>query len=261
MTELALREQLQPGLLDRLMDDERFITMIQVCVREPELKRLQIKASDLVAILTARNLRALPVQAEQGVKLEPDEQQHWFSSPGRSTGLQPLKELIVRPAGAPGGIALQEFCRIHAVAVQNAQTESREHSFFNMRRLRDSVFRDLRWLLNSTSLDSTEDLARYPAVERSVLNYGMPTLAGKSMSSIDASLTAERIARAIACYEPRLSKVRVTPERHGTDGGEFALEFQIEAELFGQPFSQQLLMRTRIDLDSGQASLAEVGAS
>ena len=37
------------------------------------------------------------------------------------------------------------------------------------------------------------------------------------------------------------------------------MEQEIEAELWGQPVAQQLLMNTRIDLDTGQVSLKEGG--
>jgi len=257
MAELGLREQLQPALLDRLLDDERFVTLIQVCARGAELERLRLKSSELADLLKARGLKPLPAQPGQGVKLEPDELELWFSSAGRSVGLQQIKESMIRPPGASGGTSLQSFCRIHAHAVLNVHTEMLERGSFNMRRLRESVFRDVRWLLNSMSLDTTEELSRYPQVERSVLNYGMPGLAGKVMSSIDPRLTAERIALAIRNFEPRLSKVRVTPEKREMGNHEFALEFKIEAELWGQPVPQQLLMSTRIDLDTGQVSLAE----
>ncbi len=257
MAELGLREQLQPALLDRLLDDERFVTLIQVCARASELERLRLKSGELADLLKARGLKPLPAQTGQGAKLEPDELEFWFSSPGRSVGLQQIKESVIRPPGAPGGASLQSFCRIHAHAVLNAHTEILERGNFNMRRLRESVFRDVRWLLNSMSLDTTEEMSRYPHVERSVLNYGMPALAGKAMSSIDPRLTAERIALAIRTFEPRLSKVRVTPEKREMGNHEFALEFKIEAELWGQPAPQQLLMSTRIDLDTGQVSLAE----
>jgi type VI secretion system protein ImpF len=257
MAELGLREQLQPALLDRLLDDERFVTLIQVCARGAELERLRLKPSELADILQARGLKPLPRQSGQGVKLEADEQEFWFSSAGRSVGLQQIKESMIRPPGAPGGASLQSFCRIHAHAVLNVHTDMLERGSFNMRRLRESAFRDLRWLLNSMSLDTTEELSRYPQVERSVLNYGMPALAGRTMSSIDPRLTAERIALAIRTFEPRLSKVRVTAEKREMGNHEFALEFKIEAELWGQPAPQQLLMSTRIDLDTGQVSLRE----
>jgi type VI secretion system protein ImpF len=145
-------------------------------------------------------------------------------------------------------------------ALLNLQTETLDKRVFTMRRLRDAVFRDITWLLNSMSLDSTEDLSRYPEVERSVINYGMPTLAGRQMSSIDPQSTAERIARAITTFEPRLSKVRVTPERRAYGEENFAVAFQVEAELWGQPVSQHLVLRTSIDLNSGQIHVSEAAA-
>jgi type VI secretion system protein ImpF len=259
MSELGFREQLQPSLLDRLLDEERFITLIQVCARGAELERVRLKPAELVDILCAKGLKTATAQVGLGLTSDADEVEFWFSSPGRSVGLQQLKESILRPPGAPGGITVQSFCRVHARAILNGQLDSLDRGAFNMRRLRDSVFRDLRWLLNSMSLDTTEELARYPHVERSVLNFGMPALAGRAMSGIDAKTTAERIALAIRCFEPRLSKVRVTPEKRAYGNQEFALEFRIEAELWGQPAPQQLLMTTHIDLDTGQVTLGEGG--
>jgi len=128
---------------------------------------------------------------------------------------------------------------------------------FTMRRLRDAVFRDITWLLNSMSLDTTEDLTRYPEVEKSVINYGMPTLAGRQMSSLDPEQIAERIMRAIATFEPRLSKIRVVPEKRGFGEESFAVAFQVEADLWGQPVSQHLVLRTSIDLESGSIKISE----
>ena len=63
MAELGVREHLQPALLDRLLDEARFITLIQVCARNGELERLGLKGSDLVAILSARGLTSVPPPA------------------------------------------------------------------------------------------------------------------------------------------------------------------------------------------------------
>src|ERR1700730_9435380 len=249
MPELGVREHLQPSLLDRLLDEERFITLIQVCVRTAELERLGLKGTDLVANLQGRGLKSVPPQPLHGTGVQPDESQFWFSSPGRSVGLQQLKESTLRLAGSTNGISIQSFCRFHARAILNTQLEAFGKGAFTMNRLRDSVFRDLRWLLNSTSLDTTEELSKYPYVEKSVLNYGMPALAGRATSSIDPRLTAERIALALRCFEPRLSKIQVIPEKRALGHHEFALEFRIEAELWGQPAPQHLLMNTRINLE------------
>ena len=38
MAELSLRERLQPALFDRLIDDERFLTLFELAVRTEELQ-------------------------------------------------------------------------------------------------------------------------------------------------------------------------------------------------------------------------------
>jgi type VI secretion system protein ImpF len=254
MADLSLREQLQPGLLDRLSDDERFVTEILVAARRSELERLKLKASELGDILAGLGLKGVAAPAPPA---SADEHEFWFATPGRTAGLQQIKELSIKPPGAPAGVTLGSFCRVQGRALLNSQTESLDKRVFTMRRLRDAVFRDITWLLNSMSLDSTEDIARYPEVERSVLNYGLPTLAGRQMSSIDPKETAERIARAISTFEPRLSSVRVTPERHKQGDEGFAVAFQVEADLWGQPVSQHLVLRTSIDLNSGEIRVSE----
>jgi type VI secretion system protein ImpF len=254
MAELSLREQLQPGLLDRLTDDERFISQIQVSARHTELERLRIRTSDFAGILSGLGLKAIEAPAPAA---SADDEDFWFTAPGRSLVLQQIKDFVIKPPGAPNGVVLSTFCKVQGRALLNTQTESLDKRVFTMRRLRDAVFRDLTWLLNSMSFDSTEDLSRYPEVERSVINYGMPTLAGRQMSSLDPAKIAERIARAITAFEPRLSKVRVGPEsrRYGVDN--FVVAFQVEADLWGQPVSQHLVLRTSIDLESGSINVSE----
>jgi type VI secretion system protein ImpF len=257
MAELSLREQLQPALLDRLTDDERVVTVFEISVDPRELQRLALPLRDLVSILETLGLRdtsgsgAQTPPAGEPVRLE-------FAAPGRSVSLSQLKELLIKPPGAAGrGIKVQEFCSVQAHTMLNTHTESIERRVVSMRRLRESVFRDLVWLLNSMSLDTTEDLSRYPHVERSVLNYGMPSLAGRKLVTLDPEYAATRIQKVIETFEPRLSRVRVTPDIKDDGTERFALEFRVEAELWGQPAPQQLLMRTSIDVDTGEIALSE----
>jgi type VI secretion system protein ImpF len=257
MAELILREQLQPGLLDRLSDDERFLIVVQLTLNMPELRRNHLSPQNVIDFLRPRGFRETGPGVRQGDALGADEQDIWLAAPGRSASLQQLRELVIESPGNPGGAALQSLCRIHAGTVLNTQVESMERRTFTMRRLREAVFRDLNWLLNSASLDSIDDLDRWPNVVSSVVNYGMPSLAGTPSSSIDVRATADRIARAIRNFEPRLTKVRVLPEVRDSSTHDFALEFRIEAELWGQPVPQALVMRTSIDLNTGEARLAE----
>jgi type VI secretion system protein ImpF len=77
--------------------------------------------------------------------------------------------------------------------------------------------------------------------------------------SVEAQRIGSTIEAAIANFEPRLSRVRVVPEL-GTDGSEtHVLAFRIEAQLWGQPAPQHLVLRTSIDVDSGDVSIADSG--
>src|SRR5262245_51238160 len=162
MAELSLREQLQPGLLDRLTDDERFVTQIQICAPRSELDRLRIRSAEFADVLGGIGLKSIPPPAPA---VSAADLELWFVAPGRSVGLQQIKEFVIKPPGAPAGVALSTFCKVQARALLNLQTESLDKRVFTMRRLRDAVFRDITWLLNSMSLDSTEDLSSYPEVE------------------------------------------------------------------------------------------------
>lgn len=254
--ELSLRERLQPALFDRLIDDERLLTLYEVTVACAELERLGLTERDLVAIIQAQGLQSSGRTETSGEA--PTIRLQFTSSAGRTTPSQ-LKGLTLKPPGAPQGIALQAFCEFATSNVTNSTPELAEQRSIAVRRLREYVCRDLASLLNCSSLDASVDLADFPHVQRSVLNYGMPSLAGRMARTVEADRISSKIEAAIANFEPRLSRVRVTPEL-GDDGSEtHVLAFRIEAQLWGQPTPQHLVLRTSIDVDSGDVSIADSG--
>ena len=260
MVELSLRERLQPALLDRLTDDERLLTLFEITAPREVLQRLELSPRDLAQILTAQGLRALESDTATPDADMAGEVMHWrLAAPVGRVSLGQLKALVIKPPAAPQGVTLQSICRIEARNVANVTAESAERRYVSMRRLREYVCRDLASLLNAMSLDSSVDLARYPHVRQSVLNFGMPSFAGRSATSIDALKTAASIEEVIRYFEPRLTRVRVTPDtgRKGAEGQQLA--FRIEAQLWGQPLPQNLVLRTRIDVDSGDVSVADTG--
>ena len=149
---------------------------------------------------------------------------------------------------------------VEATTVVNAQLESPDRRAMSMARLREAVLRDLRWLFNASGIDDVVDLDAYPDVRRSVVNYGLRSLAGKPVSSIDQADVARRIRDAIAFFEPRLSRIVVTPETRDDSQQDLALAFLVEAELWGQPVAQQLALRTSIDVDTGDVRVADRAA-
>ena len=259
MAQLSLRERLQPALFDRLIDDERLLTCYEFTFRRAELERLGIPERDLAGILSAQGLR--PLDDEAPLAVDGETIRLTRVAPGGRASLSQLKSLVLKPPGQPHGVPLQSLCEIVARTVVNASVEAAELRAVSMRRLRDHVCRDLGALLNCASLDAVVDLAAYPQVQASVLNFGMPSLAGRAARSADPQKIASTIELAIRNFEPRLSALRVVPET-GEDGNEtHVLAFRIEAQLWGQPAPQQLVLRTSIDVDSGSVSVADAAVS
>ncbi|MCC7268991.1 MAG: GPW/gp25 family protein, partial [Caulobacteraceae bacterium] len=72
---------------------------------------------------------------------------------------------------------------------------------FNERALKNTVRRELNWLLNTTNFAATTDLERYPQVRTSVVNYGVPDLAGKALTRRVVQSRAREIREAIIAFE------------------------------------------------------------
>jgi type VI secretion system protein ImpF len=141
--------------------------------------------------------------------------------------------------------------------------EPRERRVLSQRALRDSILRDIGWLLNASGLDVVQDVADYQHVATSVLNYGLPDLAGRQVAGLTRSALARRIRDALWAFEPRLMRdtVRVTA-LEDTQGArhEHVLRFEIEADMWSQPYPERLYLRTELDLEVGEARLLDAAA-
>ena len=139
--------------------------------------------------------------------------------------------------------------------------ESRDSRVLSPSRLRDCVRRDLAWLLNTSNLGAVQDLDEYPQVARSVLNYGMPDLAGRTTSSVDTTTLEQAIRRVILDFEPRLvaKTLRVKLFVDEKQMNHNAMSFDIEAELWAQPLPLRLFLRTAIDLETGTTEVLDLG--
>lgn len=142
-----------------------------------------------------------------------------------------------------------------------ARVEGPDKRTLSFARLRESVRRDLGFLLNSTHLAAIQDLQDYPQVERSTLNYGIPDLAGRPASTVDAGSVARVVRRSILDFEPRLLasslkvQVTVSPERFAPN----ALRLEIEAQLWSEPVPLRLRWRADLSLEDGEAQVVEAG--
>ncbi len=139
--------------------------------------------------------------------------------------------------------------------------ESREKRVLSPRRLRSSVIRDLQWLLNAGDLASVQDLSPYPQVLKSVVNYGLPDLAGKNVSGLKVSELEKSLKLIIERFEPRIlpESLEVRAVVDADRMSHNAVRFDIEGELWGQPLPQQLYLKTEVDLESGAFEVSEQG--
>lgn len=135
--------------------------------------------------------------------------------------------------------------------------EPRERRVLSLRTLREGVLRDLAWLLNTTNLLSVTTTARLPQLANSVLNYGVPGLAGNAVANLDVGALERGIRQAIWDFEPRLIRSTVSVKARAANGGQNKLEFDIEADLWAQPYPERLYLQTELDLERGAVVLTE----
>lgn len=137
--------------------------------------------------------------------------------------------------------------------------ESRSARVLTLEQLRAAVLRDLRWLFNADNFESASELADYPEVARSVLNFGMPSFSGRTASGLTAADVERLVREAITTFEPRILPgtvqvaVNIDEERMNKN----VLTFDIRAELWAQPLPLELYVRTEVDLETGGVSLTE----
>ncbi len=137
--------------------------------------------------------------------------------------------------------------------------ESRDARVLSLKKLRECVLRDLTWLLNTESFESVAKLDSLPAVKSSVLNYGIPTIAGLTASGIELGKLEKHVKNAIVAFEPRLLKDKLTVEAllSEEEMSRNTLVFEINGELWAQPVPLRMHLRTELDLETGKVLVVE----
>jgi len=219
----ARREMVQPSLWDRLVDDLPGISAeiarleAAVSARTESASpddRKEENARDAAVLAQLRQRHAL--LQEQGILVTPDR----------------LREAVRRDIEDLFGIERLE------VRYELGQSERRGRP--------------------ETSAGGTEDpadlLADFPQVRRSVLNFGVPSFAGRRAGDFDHEALARELRDVLATFEPRLRRdtIRVTV----APGTSIGLRIQIEGLLMMAPAPERLRLLTTVDLDTGMAVTA-----
>lgn len=244
--EPAPRERLQPSLLDRLTDEVKGLER-----ERDRLEELVLPALDA------------PMREALARLLDPERRDPW--RPATAEELAPFASL------AP---ERRDLVRRLIETEQRRQIELRQRVVVSTERLRDVVLRDLRALFNTENLRwrearevlptlrSVPDIDEFPYAAKSVVNFGIPPLAGRTGASLDLDRLERELEDAIKTFEPRLKRdtvsVRSVRREEGTAGSQLA--FEIEAELWAEPLPLRLWLRTLIDLETGSARIEAEGA-
>jgi type VI secretion system protein ImpF len=140
------------------------------------------------------------------------------------------------------------------------QKESRTQRIQTLAQHRASVLRDLEWLMNTDNAESVHDLSEFPHISASVINYGMPALAGRALSAVDIGEIEDRLAEVIRTFEPRIisSTVQVKATYSDESSSVNALMFEIQGELWATPVPLKLFLKTNVDLETGNIRIQPV---
>ncbi|WP_420382732.1 type VI secretion system baseplate subunit TssE [Novosphingobium sp.] len=128
---------------------------------------------------------------------------------------------------------------------------------FNESGLRASVKRELAWLLNTTNLGAAIDLEPYPHVKTSVLNYGVPDLAGKSITRRLVMQRARDIRKAVQTFEPRFAENSLTIDVSDSIERENAVTFVIQGNIGSALQAIPVKLRTDVESDTAAVTVRD----
>jgi len=138
--------------------------------------------------------------------------------------------------------------------------ESRDDRVISLKRLRQSVVRDLEWLFNTSAAFTPDEAEKLGAVAGSVINYGIPSFAGVQSSGLNLPRVERLLRDAIWNFEPRLIRESVRVKAVASDSmSRRAVAFEINARLWAHPLPLEMFLRTEVDLESGNVAVTEPG--
>jgi type VI secretion system protein ImpF len=124
----------------------------------------------------------------------------------------------------------------------------------SVRLLKLSLRRDLEWLLN-TRRTPEPAAATFQELHQSLFNFGLPDVTSLSHETFgDRARLLQMVESTIATFEPRLTRVKVTPLEPAR-GAVHVLRFQIEGLLMMDPEPEHISFDTVLQLASGQYDL------
>jgi type VI secretion system protein ImpF len=120
------------------------------------------------------------------------------------------------------------------------------------RQLRDEVEQDIDALVSHVSFDSSIDLDAFPWARASILNFGFPDLARRTVAELETADLDGEIERILKIYEPRLAPGSLQVERdHNVETPEIQIRYLIRGDLSCEPLDVPVEFIADVDVSSG----------
>ncbi len=119
-----------------------------------------------------------------------------------------------------------------------------------IRRYKDSVKRDLEWLLNTRRVfdDRVDD---FPELSTSVFAYGLPDISSVNVGSTkDQNRLLRLMEKSLEIFDHRLKDIHI--EFEPSPGGVKSLQFKISGILLMDPAPEEILIDTVLDSTIGK---------
>ena len=130
----------------------------------------------------------------------------------------------------------------------------------SVRLLRQSLKRDLEWLLNTRRV-TDDQVESSDEMKNSVLTFGLPDVSNYTVaSSRDMNRLAWLIEGAVSTFEPRLEGAKILMEPM-MEGASRTLRFSIEGMLRMSPAPERVSFDTVLELSSGSYQVKGEGGA
>ena len=148
--------------------------------------------------------------------------------------------------------------------------EAIEARVLSKQQLRAAVLRDLSWLFNTCRAEpdpfrgDPDEIAMWKEsaqARNSVINYGIPSLSGITISSMQFEAIENAVRQAIVQFEPRIDPKTLAVEVNREAGFNFqhnSLRLVIRGHMWNQPVPLELLLSADVDVETGLAAVRDM---
>lgn len=123
--------------------------------------------------------------------------------------------------------------------------------------LQRSVSQGIETLMNTVNLASSADLDDFAEARRSIVNYGIPDIAHRSIDEIGVGEIGQEIGTALLAFETRLVASSLAISRDTTlDGAELKIRFVVQADLRCDPLNLPVEFVADLERDTGKMTVS-----